>query len=107
MLLNYITWNVNPELFSIGPLTVRWYGALWALGIFLCLLIVSKLYKHEKLPDTWIDKQFLYVVIGAIVGARLGHCLFYEPDYYLSHPLEIVLPVHFYPDGDCQYQNDY
>ena len=89
MLLNYITWSVNPELISIGPLTVRWYGALWALGIFLCLLIVGKLYKHEKLPESWMDKQFLYVVICAIVGARLGHCFFYEW-HLLANPVEIL-----------------
>lgn len=78
MLLNYITWNVDPELFAIGKLSVRWYGALWATGIFLALIIVSRLYKHEKLPEAWIDKQFVYMVVGVIVGARLGHCLFYE-----------------------------
>ena len=78
MLLNYITWNVNPVFFSLGPLTVRWYGFLWAIGIFLALIIVQKLYKNEKLPEAWIDKQFFYVVIGTIVGARLGHCFFYE-----------------------------
>ena len=73
MLLNYITWNVDPELFSIGSLTVRWYGLLWAIGIWLALVVVQKLYKNEKLPDVWIDKLFIYTVIGTIVGARLGH----------------------------------
>jgi len=89
MLLNYITWNVKPELFSVGELTVRWYGFLWAVGIFLALIIVQKLYKHEKLPETWIDKQFLYVVIGTIVGARLGHCFFYEW-HLLPQPVEFL-----------------
>lgn len=78
MLLNYITWDVNPELFSIGSLTVRWYGLLWALGIWFALMIVQRLFKHEKLPDAWLDKLFMYTVIGTIIGARLGHCLFYE-----------------------------
>ncbi|PIF01823.1 MAG: prolipoprotein diacylglyceryl transferase [Paludibacter sp.] len=77
MLLS-INWNVDPEIFSIGALTVRWYGLLWAIGIYLALLIVQKLYKYEKHPDEWIDKQFMYVVVGTIVGARLGHCFFYE-----------------------------
>lgn len=106
MNLLYIVWDVNPELFSIGPVTIRWYGALWALGIFLALIIVQKLYKHEKLPDNWMDKQFIYVVVGTVLGARLGHCLFYEwellaepvkilgitfkyGNYYLSHPWQI------------------
>lgn len=89
MILNYITWDVNPELFSIGPLTVRWYGALWAIGIFLALILVSKLYKHEKYPESWMDKQFFYMVIGVIVGARVGHCLFYEW-HLLPQPVEIL-----------------
>ncbi|MGC3979151.1 MAG: prolipoprotein diacylglyceryl transferase [Paludibacteraceae bacterium] len=75
-MLLYINWNVNPEIFSFLP--VRWYGLLWALGIFLALIIVQKLYKHEQLPEKWIDKQFFFVVVGTILGARLGHCLFYE-----------------------------
>ncbi len=107
MLLNYITWNVDPELFSIGSLTVRWYGLLWAIGIWLALVVVQKLYKNEKLPDVWIDKLFMYTVIGTIVGARLGHCFFYEwkpltepvsflgitfnyGNHYLSHPWELL-----------------
>lgn len=89
MILSYITWNVNPEMFTIGPLTVRWYGALWATGILLALLIVNKLYKNEKLPESWMDKQFIYMVVGVIVGARLGHCLFYEW-HLLPQPVEIL-----------------
>lgn len=107
MLLNYITWNVNPELFSIGSLTVRWYGLLWAIGIWLALVVVQKIFKNEKLPDKWVDSLFIYTVIGTIVGARLGHCFFYEwkplaepvtflgitftyGNYYLSHPWELL-----------------
>lgn len=107
MLLNSIVWNVDPELFSLGPLTVRWYGLLWAIGIWLALMIVQKLYKNEKLPDNWLDKLFMYTVIGTIVGARLGHCFFYEwkplaepinflgitfnyGNHYLSHPWELL-----------------
>lgn len=86
-MLLYIDWNVNPEIFSFLP--VRWYGLLWATGIFLALLIVQKLYKHEGLPDKWIDKQFIYVVVGTIVGARLGHCLFYEW-HAMKEPVEIL-----------------
>lgn len=86
---NYIIWNVNPEIFHIGAITVRWYGLLWAIGILSALTIVQKLYKNEKLPESWMDKQFLYVVIGTIIGARLGHCLFYEWDL-LNQPIEIL-----------------
>lgn len=107
MLLNYIPWNVNPELFNLGPLTVRWYGLLWAVGIWLALMIVQKLFKHEKLPEAWLDKLFMYTVIGAIAGARIGHCMFYEwkllaepvnflgmtfkyGNHYLSNPWELL-----------------
>ncbi|MEA4936190.1 MAG: prolipoprotein diacylglyceryl transferase [Paludibacter sp.] len=89
-MLNYITWNVDPELFRIGSLHIRWYGLLWALGIWLTLVITQKIYKHEKLSDQWLDKLFIYTVIGAVVGARLGHCLFYNPSYYLARPWEIL-----------------
>ena len=107
MLLNYITWDVNPELFNLGPLTVRWYGLLWAVGIWLALMIVQKLFKHEKLPEAWLDKLFMYTVIGTIAGARIGHCFFYEwklfaepvsflgmtfkyGNHYLAHPWELL-----------------
>lgn len=107
MLLNYIIWDVNPEIFSIGSLTVRWYGLLWAIGIWLALVIVQKLFKHEKLPEAWLDKLFIYTVIGTVLGARLGHCLFYEwepltepvsflgitftyGNHYLTHPWELL-----------------
>lgn len=78
MILDFITWNVEPVALTLGPLSVRWYGILWALGIWLAYWIQIKLYKHEHLPDDWTDKLFMYMVIGVIVGARLGHCLFYE-----------------------------
>ncbi|MBP6635863.1 MAG: prolipoprotein diacylglyceryl transferase [Paludibacter sp.] len=106
-MLNYITWNVDPELFSIGPLTVRWYGLLWAVGIWLALIIVQRIFKHEKHPEAWVDKLFIYTVLGTIVGARLGHCFFYEwkelaepvtflgisfkyGNHYLTHPWELL-----------------
>lgn len=78
MILNFITWNVDPVAISLGPISIRWYGILWAIGIWLTYLTQIKIYKHENLPDTWTDKLFIYVVIGTIIGARLGHCLFYE-----------------------------
>ena len=111
MLLNYITWNVKPEIFSLGPLTVRWYGLLWAIGIWLALVIVQKLFLSEKHPQQWVDKLFVYTVIGTIVGARLGHCFFYEwklltepvtflgitfnyGNYYITHPWELLAIWH-------------
>ncbi|HET7734304.1 MAG TPA: prolipoprotein diacylglyceryl transferase, partial [Paludibacter sp.] len=111
MLLNFITWNVDPVLFHLGPLSVRWYGLLWAVGIYATLLITQKIFKNEKLPEVWVDKLFIYTVVGTIVGARLGHCFFYEwkqlaepvtfmgitftyGNYYLSHPWELLYIWH-------------
>jgi len=107
MILDFITWNVDPVLVHLGPLAIRWYGLLWAAGIWFALLIVQRLFKHEKLPDAWLDQLFLYTVVGAILGARLGHCFFYEwqllkepvtilgitfeyGNHYLSHPWELL-----------------
>lgn len=90
MLLNYITWNVDPVLFSIGNLSVRWYGLLWALGFLIGYFIMQRIYRREKMTDDSLDKLLIYMLVFTIVGARLGHCLFYEPDYYLSHPLKML-----------------
>jgi len=90
MIFNYITWNVNPEIFSIGNFEVRWYGVLFALAFYLGYIIMSRFFKKEGIPIELLDKLTIYMVIGTVIGARLGHCLFYEPDYYLSHPLQIL-----------------
>ena len=78
MNLLYITWNVDPVLLHLGNLEVRWYGLLWAIGLYLCYLIQVKLYKHERCPEDWADKIFLWMSLGVIIGARIGHCWFYE-----------------------------
>lgn len=87
-----VVWNIDPVAFSIGPLSVRWYGILWAIGIYLCYLIQVKLYRHEGYPDEWTDSLFMYIVIGTIIGARLGHCLFYE--WHEASRLGLQ-PIHF------------
>jgi prolipoprotein diacylglyceryl transferase len=90
MILNYITWNADPVLFTIGSLSVRWYGILFALGFYFGYLIMARFFRKEGVPIKELDKLTTYMIIGTIVGARLGHCLFYEPEYYLSHPLDIL-----------------
>ncbi|MFR9166250.1 MAG: prolipoprotein diacylglyceryl transferase family protein [Dysgonomonas sp.] len=82
MLSLFIKWNVNPDIFTIFGREIRWYSLLWALGILGAAYIVSKIYKSEKLPEKWFDSLFWYVVIGVIIGARLGHCLFLRPDFF-------------------------
>ena len=89
-MLMYITWDVDPELFTIFGREIRWYGLLWVIGLIVAVVIVQKIFEKEKLPEKWFDSLFVYMMLGIIVGARLGHCLFYEPAYYLANPLEIL-----------------
>ncbi len=95
--LVYIVWNINPEIFSIsdsipliGGFAIRWYGLLFALGFILGYIILKKMFDNEGIPVKVLDDLTTYMVISTIIGARLGHCLFYEPDYYLSNPLSII-----------------
>ncbi len=87
---SFIQWNVNPEILRLGSFAIRWYGLLFASGFFFGYLILGKFFKIEKVHPDLLDKVTIYVAIGTVVGARLGHCLFYEPSYYLSHPIEIL-----------------
>lgn len=89
MLPNFITWDVSPEIFSISNFSLRWYGLLFALSFVLGYIILQKIFKKEHVPVKLLDKLTTYMVIATIIGARLGHCLFYEPELYLSKPLEI------------------
>jgi len=84
-----ILWNPEPELFP-GVLPIRWYGLLFMSGFVFGYYILQKILVRHGKPPQILDDLALYVGIGTIVGARLGHCLFYEPVYYLSHPLEIL-----------------
>ncbi len=90
MILSSVIWNVDPEIFRIGSFAVRWYGLLFALGFVLGYIIMGKIFKSENIPSKILDTLTTYMVVGTIIGARLGHCLFYEPEYYLSNPLLIL-----------------
>ncbi len=90
MILASIHWNVDPEIFRIGRFAIRYYGVLWALSFYLGYLIFNRFVKKEGLPEGFLDTLTIYTAIGTILGARIGHCLFYEPAYYLSHPLDIL-----------------
>ncbi len=85
-----IVWNVDPVLFSIGSIEVRYYGLTWAMAIGFGLYLFTKFCRHEKLNEELADSAFWYISLGTIIGARLGHCLFYDFDYYICHPLEIL-----------------
>ena len=89
MILDAIVWDVDPILIHWGVNGgIRWYGLLWALGIYLNYLIQVKLYTHENCPEDWKDKIFLWMTLGVIIGARIGHCWLYE--WHLSdNPIQI------------------
>lgn len=85
-----IWWTVSPEILRLGPLSIRWYGLLFALAFVFGYFIMQKIYKNDKKPLEDLDKLSIYVIVGTVVGARLGHCIFYDTEYYLSNPLEII-----------------
>lgn len=85
-----IPWNPDPEIFRIGSFAIRWYGLLFASSFLFGYIIMMKMFRNEGLSETVLDKLTVYMALGTILGARLGHCLFYEPSFYLSHPLEIL-----------------
>ena len=103
MIINYIHWNIDPEIFKILGISLRYYGVLFVGGIILCICILNWIFKNEKIPLANLEMLSLYGMIGIFVGARLGHCLFYEPSYYFSHPLEIILPITFPPGGGVKF----
>jgi phosphatidylglycerol---prolipoprotein diacylglyceryl transferase len=90
MIIDFIHWNVNPEIFHIGKLSVRWYGLLFAASFYFGYLLFTKFFKIEKVPIEVLDKLTVYMALGTVLGARIGHCFFYEPDYYLQKPFEII-----------------
>ena len=89
-LLNYIHWNVSPEIFNLGPLSIRWYGLLFATGFLIGYYIGERMFRSEGVPQKWIDSLFFYIIIATIIGARLGHVFFYGWDYYSQNPGEIL-----------------
>ena len=103
MIMNYIHWNPDPELINILGISIRYYGLLFVSGLILSVYILSWIFKKENIPSEHLDKLFIFGMIGILVGARLGHCLFYEPSYYLSNPLEMILPITFPSGGGVKF----
>ena len=86
----FIVWNQDPELIRIGSFAVRYYGVLFASAFFFGYIILSRLLSKEGVPLELLDKLTVYMAVGTIIGARLGHCFFYEPEYFLKNPIEIL-----------------
>lgn len=103
MIMNYIHWNLDPELINILGISIRYYGLLFVSGLILSVYTLSWIFKRENIPSEHLDKLSIFGMIGILVGARLGHCLFYEPSYYLSNPLEMILPITFPSGGGVKF----
>ena len=104
--LLYIHWNPDLVAFHIGSFSIRWYSLCWLLGLLAAFLIVKRLYKEQKIKPELFDPLFIYCFIGILIGSRLGHCLFYEPGYFLSsfrHMVEMILPIRFLADGSWKF----
>ncbi len=104
--LSYIIWNPYLFAFHIGSFGIRWYSLCWGIGLALAYILVRRLYKEQKIKDEYFDPLLLYCFVGILAGARLGHCLFYQPEYFLSsweHAVEMIVPMHHMADGSWKY----
>ena len=85
-----ITWSISPEIFSIGPIHIRWYGLLFATSFIFGFKIMEWIYTKEKKNLDDLNDLIWFMILGTVIGARLGNCIFYNPEYYLSNPIEIL-----------------
>ena len=102
----FINWNPDLVLLHLGPIELRWYSMCWLVGLLGAFFIVKWLYRQAKQKDELVDMLFFYSFFGILLGARLGHCIFYEPDYFLSsgsHLLEMIVPVREMADGSWKF----
>jgi phosphatidylglycerol:prolipoprotein diacylglycerol transferase len=89
--MHHLVWNMAPDIVQFGPLRIRWYGLFFALAFMSGYLIMAQIYRREGRSLENLSNLFAYLFFGTIIGARLGHVLFYQPDYYLKHPWEILM----------------
>ena len=97
-----VIWDPDIEMSRLIGLPIRYYSLMWVLGLLAAYLLVKRFYKDRGIKPEVFEPLFLYCFLGILIGARLGHCLFYEPEYYLSsgkHFIEMLLPIHFMPKG--------
>jgi len=87
---NHFVWGIDPNIFHYGSIQLRWYGVLFVSSFFVGLWALERIYRREGKDTSVLENFLMYLIVGAVIGARLAHCLFYEPDFYLSHPLEIL-----------------
>jgi prolipoprotein diacylglyceryl transferase len=88
-----ITWDIDPDIFRLGGITLKYYSLCWVLAFVSSYLVLKNIYRKEGIDLRKLDTLALYMFVSTILGARLGHCLFYDTAYYLSHPMEMLLPL--------------
>jgi prolipoprotein diacylglyceryl transferase len=93
-ILSYITWSVDPEIFTIPKIDwpIRWYGLMWAIGLIISQQVMYHIFKAEEKPAKHVDTLTLYIILATFIGARFGHFLFYDPSVFITDPLQIILP---------------
>lgn len=101
--LLFVHWNPDAIALDLGFFAIRWYSLCWCIGLASVYILMHRIYREQKLSDEKFEPLFMYCFIGILAGARLGHCLFYEPDYFLSHPIEMFLPIHHTADGGWKF----
>ncbi len=97
-MINSIIWDISPVLLDLGSFQIRYYSILFAIAFIVGYIVVKRIYKKENVPIAELDSLTIYVVLGGLIGARLGHCIFYDWSYFSNHLLEIILPVSFSPN---------
>lgn len=97
MILLQIDWNPSPEIFKIGSFAVRYYSLMFVIAFMLGLYLMKKIFINDKIPIEKLDSLFIYTIIATLLGARIGHFLFYEPEFFFRKPLEVLLPFRFSP----------
>lgn len=105
-ILGYIVWNPDETILHIGGFSFRWYSMCWLIGLTLGFLLMRQLYRQQKLGDDKFEPLFIYVFLGVLAGGRLGHCLFYEPGYFLGsfeHFIEMIVPMRHLADGTWKF----
>ncbi|MDD4759551.1 MAG: prolipoprotein diacylglyceryl transferase [Bacteroidaceae bacterium] len=98
-MLDFINWAPDVVAFHVFGFPVRWYSLCWCAALFAGYLNMKRLYKKQNIDEKYLEQIFLYCFFSVLIGARLGHCLFYEPGYFLSHPIEMFLPIRHFDTG--------
>ncbi|REE79923.1 prolipoprotein diacylglyceryl transferase [Lutibacter oceani] len=97
MTILQIDWNPAPEIFKIGSFAIRYYSLMFVFAFMLGLYLMKKIFINEKIQIEKLDSLFIYTVVATLIGARLGHFLFYDPEFLIRKPLEVILPFRFSP----------